>query len=371
MKRSQIILLVVFLVISGLIYFTLSANKKEYNKEVKEEDTTTYVPVRKVENKIQSLSLISYGQILPNAEVIVSMEVQGKLLKGDVNMKPGTNFQVGQILYKVDNEETFYALSAQKTSLMNVVIGSLPEIEMDFPKELQKWETFMKDLSPRYKLPELPPMTAKEMMFMTSRGVMTSYYNIKSQEARLEKYFFAAPFNGTVIQTFAEPGSIANPGAQLAKIAKTGDFEVKVPIGMNDLAMFRSKSEAEFTDASGKLVATGKIIRVSDVINQQTQSADVYYSIQAVKGETIYNGMYVNVSINQKEERETMTIPSAAVKDQKVQILSGGKLKSREVLVISKIPDSVYVTGLKDGEMVLLERIDKVMDKFTYVGIER
>lgn len=138
MKRSQIILLVVFLVISGLIYFTLSANKKEYNKEVKEEDTTTYVPVRKVENKIQSLSLISYGQILPNAEVIVSMEVQGKLLKGDVNMKPGTNFQVGQILYKVDNEEAFYALSAQKTSLMNQVIGSLPEIEMDFPKEQQK-----------------------------------------------------------------------------------------------------------------------------------------------------------------------------------------------------------------------------------------
>lgn len=364
-------MLVVFLVISGLIYMALSANKKEYNKEVKEENTTAFVPVRKVENKLQSLSLISYGRILPNAEVIVSMEVQGKLLKGDVTMKPGTNFRVGQILYKVDNEEAFYSLSAQKTSLTNLVIGTLPEIEMDFPKELQKWEAFMKDVNPRYQLPDLPPMTSKEMMFMTSRGIMTQYFNLKSQEARLEKYFFAAPFNGTVIETYAEPGSIANPGAQLAKIAKTGDFEVKVPIGMDDLETFRSKSQAEFTDANGKLVATGKIIRVSDVINQQTQSADVYYSIQAVKDESIYNGMYVNVSINQKEERETMTIPSAAVKDNQVQILENGKIKTRDVLVISKIPDSVYVTGLSNGEMILLERIDKVMDKFTYEGVER
>lgn len=371
MKRSQIILFVVFLVISGLMYFALSANKKEYNKEVKEEDTTAYVPVRAVNNKVQSLSLISYGQILPNAEVIVSMEVQGKLLKGDITMKPGTNFRVGQILYRVDNEEAFYALSAQKTSLVNLVLGTLPEIEMDFPKELKKWEAFMNDLNPRYKSPELPPMTSKEMMFMTSRGVLTQYYTIKSQEARLEKYFFAAPFNGTVIQTFAEPGSIANPGAQLAKIAKTGDFEVKVPIGMNDIDMFKSKSEASFTNSDGKKVATGKIIRVSDVVNQQTQSADVYYSIKALDGEKIYNGMYVNVSINQKEDRATMTIPSSAVKDNKVQVLEGGKIKTRDVLIISNIPDSVYVTGLQDGEKVLLERIDKVMDKFTYLGVER
>ncbi|OFZ50529.1 MAG: hypothetical protein A3D92_23240 [Bacteroidetes bacterium RIFCSPHIGHO2_02_FULL_44_7] len=371
MKRSQIILAVFFVLLTGSIYLALSANKKSYDKELKTENTTVYVPVREVENKLQSLSLISYGQVLPYAEITVSMEVQGKLLRGDLAMKPGTNFRTGQILYKVDNEEAFFALSSRKAQLSTLVLNAMPDIELDFPSERRKWMQFLDNLGPQNHLPELPSMTSKEKMFMTGRGVLTEYYSILSQEARLKKYFFAAPFSGTVIATYAEPGAIANPGAQLAKIAKTGDFEVKVPISMHDLTLYKEKSSADFTDASGKLVAHGKITRVSNVINQQTQSADVYYSISPVNKEQIYNGMHLNVSINQQSERETMTLPNAAVKNGKVYVLENGKLQSQGVLIVSKIPDSVYVTGLKNGQRVLLERVDKVDMKFTYEGIER
>lgn len=371
MKRSQIILAVTFILLTGGVYWKLSSNQKTDDKELKTENTTTFVPVREVDNKLQSLSLISYGQVLPYSEIIVSMEVQGKLQRGDVSMKPGTNFRTGQILYKVDNEEAFFSLSARKAQLSTLVLNAMPDIELDYPSERRKWQQFLSQLVPQNHLPELPSMSSKENMFMTGRGVLAEYYNILSLEARLKKYFFAAPFSGTVIATYAEPGAIANPGAQLAKIAKTGDFEVKVPISMEDLALYKEKSKAEFTDASGKLVAHGKITRVSNVINQQTQSADVYYSIVPVNKEQIYNGMHLNVSINQKSDRETMTLPNAAVKNGKVYVLENGKLKSQSILIVSKIPDSVYVTGLKNGQRVLLERIDKVDPKFTYEGIER
>ena len=372
MKRSQIILFVVFLVLTGLIYFALSSNKKEYNKELKQEDTIVYVPVREVDNSLKTLTLTSYGQVMPYAEVIVSMEVQGKLLKGGITMKPGVNFRKGEILYRVDNEEAFYTLSARKSSLSNLVLNAMPDIEMDFPSERDKWLQFMNDLDPANRLPELPKSaTKKEQRFLTGRNIIAEYYNLKSLEARMEKYFYAAPFSGTVIETYAEPGAIANPGAQLAKIAKTGDYEVKVPISMADLQLYREKSTAQFTDASGNLIGNGRIIRVSDVINRQTQSADVYYSVKAVDGEQIYNGMYLNVAINQKDERKTMTLPRAAVRDGKTSVLSNGKIKEQSVVIVSSIPDSVYVTGLKDGQMVLLERQDEVNNKITYKGVER
>jgi len=372
MKRSQIILISVFLGITGIIYLALSANKKEYDKELKTEDTLVYVAVRNVENKVGNLTLTSYGQITPNSEVIVSFEVQGKLEKGASTMKPGTNFRKGQILYRVNNEEALFTLSARKSSLTNLVLNALPDIELDFPSERDKWIQFMNDLSPTLLLPELPQMSSsKELMFMTSRNIISEFYNLKSLEARMEKYFYVAPFNGTVISTFAEPGSIANPGGQLAKIAKTGDFEVKVPISMDDLKLYREKSSADFTDASGKLVAHGKIIRVSNVINQQTQSADVYYSISPVESEQIYNGMFVNVSINQKAERETMTLPRAAVKNGKAKILTEDGIKEQAVVIVSSMPDSVFVTGLKNDQKVLLEALDKVDPKITYKGITR
>src|SRR3989338_6246065 len=114
MKRSQIILAVFFVLLTGSIYLALSANKKSYDKELKTENTTVYVPVREVENKLQSLSLISYGQIL----------------------------------YKVDNEEAFFAVSSRKAQLSTLVLNAMPDIEFDFPSEPRKWMQFLDNLGP-------------------------------------------------------------------------------------------------------------------------------------------------------------------------------------------------------------------------------
>ena len=248
----------------------------------------------------------------------------------------------------------------------------MPDIEMDFPSEKNKWLNFMNDLDPNKMLPDLPQFSSqKERMFMTSRNVISEYYNLKSSEARMMKYVYVAPFNGTVISVMAEPGSIVNPGSQIAKIAKTGDFEVKVPISIADLDLYSKKSSAEFTDASGKSIAKGKIIRISDVINQQTQSADVYYSISPVAQEKIYNGMFVNVAINMEAPRETMTLPRVAVKDGKVNILETPNIKSYGVTIVSSKPDSVYVTGLTNGQMVLMEQMGEIEKNTNYKGVVR
>lgn len=372
MKQSQIILLSVFLLITGGIYFSLRSNHKEFDKEVKKEQKTVYVPIKKVHNAIRSVSMTSYGQVTPYAQIMVAFEVQGKLLKGNITMKPGTNFSKGQILYRVDNQEAFFTLSARKSALSTMVLNALPDIELDFPTEKNKWIKFLNALDPSKQLPELPSMSSsKEASFAMSRNIFSEYYNLKSQEVRLEKYFYVAPFSGTVISTFAEPGSITNPGAQVAQIAKTGNFEVKVPISMEDLQLYKDKSTATFEDASGHEVATGKIARVSNVINQQTQSADVYYSIKALPGETVYNGMHLNVSIERKAMKSTVTIPRTAVKEGIVSLLEGNKIAKKEVMMVGSKPDSVFVSGLTDGSRVILEQVDQGDEKTVFKGIER
>lgn len=372
MRKSQLILLGVFILLSGLIYFALSRNAKSPNKELKEESKTVYVPVREIHNTTRLMTLTSYGQITPQTQIIVSMEVQGKLEKGDLTVKPGTNFKKGQILFRVNNEEAFFTLSSRKSALLNLVLNALPDIEMDFPSEKNKWIGFMNDLSPSKLLPELPIFSsAKERMFITSRNIVSEYYSLRSMEARMEKYFFAAPFNGTVLDVFAEPGAIANPGAQIAKIAQTDNFEVKVPISIEELGLFKENSTAKFIDAKGNTVASGKIIRISDAINQQTQSTDVYYAITPEKGATLYSGMYVNVSIQKEAMKETMTLPRTAVNEGKVKILDGEKIKIQEIMIAGSKPDSVFVTGLKDGKLVVLEQIEDFDASTIFKGIKR
>ncbi len=372
MKRSQIILFTVFIILFGSIYIMLSSNKKEYKKNMKEGISTVYVPVREVNNVMRNLVLTSYGQVTPNTEVIVSFEVQGKLKKGASTLKPGSSFKKGQILYRINNEEAFYTLSARKSALSNVVLAALPDIELDYPSEREKWIDFLNGLHPGKLLPELPVMnSSKERMFITSRNIISEYYNLKSMESRMEKYLFVAPFSGTVVATFLEPGSIANPGGQIAKIVNTGNFEVKVPISMEDLNLYKNNSTADFTDAGGKLVARGKIIRISDVINQQTQAADVYYEINPVNGEKVYNGMFVNVSIQKESEKETMTLPRVAVKNNTVKILVDSTIVSQPIIIVGSKPDSVFVTGLENGQMAILEPILKEEKEVKFEGIIR
>lgn len=372
MKRNQIILIGIFILITALIFIRISSNKKAPVKQLKEAKTTQYVPVASVDNRLKDIQLISYGQVSPNTELDISFEVQGKLERGEITLKPGVKFRMNQLLYKVNQEEAFYTLSARKSQLANLVIGAMADIELDFPSQKNKWLNFLNDLAPEKRLPELPVISsAKERMFITSRGIMTEYYTIQSQESRMEKYFYLAPFSGTVLEVFAEPGAIVNPGSRIARIAKTGDMEVKVPISLSTLKKFEKEGTADFTDGNGKLIGRGKIIRISDVINQQTQSVDVYYSITAINKETIYNGQFVNVAIKQTAKVESFTVPNVAVKGNKVNVIIKDQLVEREIVVIGNKPDSLFITGLKNGDLVVLEQVEKSADVKTYKGVKR
>jgi multidrug efflux pump subunit AcrA (membrane-fusion protein) len=373
MKRSQLILLVVFVVISGVIYLALANNRKDVAKEMKPEEKTVYVPIREVQNQLRTVSMESYGQVNPNSEINISFEVQGKLLRGAVTMKPGMKFRKGQLLYHLNKSDSEYSLMARKSALTTLIVASLPDIELDFPSERKKWIDFLEGLDPNGKsLPEFPKTnSSKESLFIVGRNIMTEYYSLKSQEEQLKKFAYYAPFSGTVITVNAEPGAIASPGMMIARIAKTGDYEVKIPISMGNLEKFKSQKSATFKNSAGEVVGTGKIIRVSDVVNQQTQSADVYYSIQANKGSQIYNGMFLTVTIPVEETKNVMAIPRAAMHKGKITLLEGDKMIERDILQVGEVPDSLFITGLKNGEFLVLEELEKVDPSKKYIGIKR
>ena len=341
-------------------------------KPTKVEQTLIYLPIRKALNIEAEQQIVSYGQIESNAEIDVVFEVQGKLESGTSLLKPGSIFTKGQTLYRVNNEEAAYSLNSRKSQLANLVVGIMPDIELDFPNEKAKWSQFLEKIQPNKSLPNLPEAkNSKERMFLTTRGVVSEYYNIKSLESRLEKYNYIAPFSGTVIDTYAEPGSVASPGGRIARIAKTNDYEVTVPIAIEFLKLFQKQSSVNFSTVDGKIVGSGKIERISEIINQQTQSVDVYYSIQSKSGQKLYAGMYLNAAINQQAVARTFTVPNIAVSDNSVSVLKGNLIATVPISVVGSKPDSLLVSGIPDGSLVILEKIEVDRKGKKFKGILR
>jgi len=57
--------------------------------------------------------------------------------------------------------------------------------------------------------PTLPEMSdEKEKFFISGRGIMTSYYNVKNLEQRLSKYRIAAPYKGVLTQALVTEGTL-------------------------------------------------------------------------------------------------------------------------------------------------------------------
>jgi len=372
MKRNQIIILGLFFVISAVIYVILRKNKADEAPKGAKSTTELFVPVRKVLNEIRPMEITSYGQVSPIVEIDVAFEVQGRLQKGTQTLKPGVRFSQGQTLYSVDATEARQTLNARRTQFAQLIIAVLADLEMDYPQSYNKWVDFLNKIQPGTMLPELPAIqSGKEKMFVTSKNIVAEFYTIKSLEERYKKYVYSAPWGGSVVDIVSEPGSIINPGVKIARIAKTGDFEVKVPISLAQIDLFKSKGVAKFTDAKKTLVGTGKIIRISDVINQKTQSVDVYYSISIIGNAKVYNGMFLNASINQVSTDESMGVPRMAVKDGQVMTLVNDKLIVRNVEIVNNKPDTVFITGLKNGEMVVLEQIQSLEKITKFKGITR
>lgn len=372
MKRNQIVILGTLFLIFAVIFLIIKVRKNTDEKSIKEALSIAYLPVKIVKNQAKELQIISYGQVSANAEIDIAVEVQGKLELGEMYLKPGVKFSKGQILLRIDNEEAYYTLSARTTQLANLMVGAMPDIELDFPKEKIKWFSFLENIQVGKRLPTLPEFnSSKERMFMTSRGIIAEYYNLRSSEARMEKYIYIAPFSGTVLETYAEPGSVANPGTRLARIAKTNEFEIKVPISLENVASYQKQGSVTFSNSDGSIIGTGSINRISDVINQQTQSLDIYYSIQPVKNQKVYSGLFLNVAINQKAMKESISVPRMAVTNGKVNILQGDKVFSKMVQIVGNKPDSLFISGLADGEKVILEKIELNTQGKIFKGINR
>jgi multidrug efflux pump subunit AcrA (membrane-fusion protein) len=371
MKNRQIIILLSILVVLGLIYVPiLFKGKTEDGKKV--ESSSNYVPVFLAQNKIHNQTVSAYGQIVGNAQLNVSMQVQGEVDRDNRTLKPGTHFKKNEILIKVDRVEALYNLLSRRSAFINLISGILPDIYMDFPDEKEKWDNYLSKISATSALPELPRFNSqKEKLLVSGRNIPSEYYSIKSAETQIEKYFYVAPFNGVIIESMTEPGSMVSPGVQLMTIAKTGDYEVKAPIDIRDLALFKKTDKIHFVDAKKDTVGYGILRRVGKTINQQTQSVDAYFSIKPQNNSEIIIGSFVNLTIETPLFERSIVVPENAVYDNTVQILKDSLIYKKTIKTIGTKPDSIFIKGIEDNTQLVLEPLKSPNDSTKFIGITK
>ena len=132
--------------------------------------------VQTVANKDVAIQISASGNIVAKNKIELYSEVQGVLVPINKEFKPGTSYQKGETILKIDNQEHLANLQAQKSNLFNSIASIMPDLRLDYPNEFQKWEEYLNLFDFDKTTPPLPETNSdKEKFFISGRNIYTTY----------------------------------------------------------------------------------------------------------------------------------------------------------------------------------------------------
>jgi multidrug efflux pump subunit AcrA (membrane-fusion protein) len=359
-RKVIIVSVIVFIIITmGLMgKCSMDKGKAKENKEEIKKDSSKLLKVKvgTFTNSTKPLTVRGFGQVSSTALINISAEVQG-IISTQVNLKKGTTFSKGQTLVTIRNEDVKLGLQARKSNYLTLISSILPDLKLDFPSSFNQWQDFYNAIEVDKPLPQIPTTKDfKEKNFISSKGIITEYYTIKSDEERLKKYVISAPFNGSILNAMTDEGAVVNPGTPIISILRDGNLEIEIPVNKNEIEKVKQGALVSLYDESS-ITAKGKVIRKGNYINAQTQTIPVFIEISETSS-PLYNGVYLNAEIAAEGFETVMEIPRKALLNKtSVFIVENNLLKTIELEIVSYQKNTVYVKGVPDGTVIVVEPV--------------
>lgn len=333
------------------------ANYKKENNETSSDKSKIKVLAKPVNYSSARISISSFGKVEAYYKLDIVSEVGGKIMAGDVVLKPGASFKKGKTILSIDSEEARYAFKARVSNYLNRLAQVLPDIKVDFSSKYTEWIKHFESVDMNKDLPELPKIiTPQENTFFASQGILSDYYSLKSEEARLKKHMIKAPFNGRIVDVLLEKGMVANMGSRVMSILSDNEKEVSFPLTLADVEYVRIGQSVEIADERTAKKWRGQVARIGAQVKSNTQSVDVYVRIEA--GQQLKDGSYVNGLILASQIRDVFALPAAALlSDQRVYCVEEGSLVKRDVEIVHSDSKTVWIRGLASKTNVVMESL--------------
>ncbi len=342
----------------GLIIGTFALTKsmvadKEKPKQ-KQSIETKIVEVYQAKNADIALSISANGILYAKDRIDLFSEVQGIFDKSPRPFKNGTYYKKGEPIITINSDELMSSIKVSRSSFQKLLVTILPDIQFDYASSFETWENYTSKINIDEAIQPLPDINdPQEKYFITSKGIIESYYNLKSMEVKLSKHTIYAPFDGSLTNTSATLGTLIRPGQKLGEFIKANSFELELQVDQNHINKIKKGDLVKIYQNDSKFLS-GKIVRFGNVIDPNTQSSSVYVS---VSGRGLKEGMYMNASLASSTISDAIEIPrELLLNDNKIFIVKDSILESIIVQPVFENEKTVVVQGIPD-EAILLSKM--------------
>jgi multidrug efflux pump subunit AcrA (membrane-fusion protein) len=363
-RRIVIVISVIFIIglAYGLMRF-LEAQKEAppVRRSMEARRFVKFEPVNyaSIQSKVSGL-----GRLASVAEVDIIAEASGRIEPGKVDLKKGSSFSKGDVLFVVYPDEAILTLKARKSQYQNTLAGILPDLKIDFPESEEGFNAFFTSISVDQALPPLPEIADSQLkIFLASRSVISEYYNIQGDELQLNRRTVRAPFNGTYKEVYLEIGAYTNTGGRVANAIQTDQMELEVPLNRVDAAWVSIGDPVEVHSENTALSWKGKVIRKSLYVDENTQSQEIFIKISYIQDKPLLAGEYLEATFPVRPIEGVMEIPRNAVfNSDEVFIIKKGRLAKREINIVKINDRTLIFNGLPQGDSVVVQQLINVSE---------
>ena len=345
--QKKMIFIPIAILLGGFIIMQFLMSFREDLPSAAKKLQTKIVEVQLVKLTDVTSQITGYGRVTSAQPVLLISEVNGNLVPGTVPFRPAQDFKKGDILIKVDDRQIRLDINSVKSDLLNALSTVLPEIKVDFPEDYNRWQDYFNAISYDKKLALMPDtQNQKIKLFLSRFNVNKLYFQIRNLEIQLEKHFFIASFNGSIISTELHAGSTARVGTRLGEIISLDNLEIEVPLPIQDIEWIDRNKPVKFSSADMSGTWYGRVIRIGKNIDTRTQTVQVFVDVNNSKNSGLFNGVFLKAVIPGRKIEHAMTIPRKLIyNDHYVYLVNNGQLEYRKIDIARRELNSVIING--------------------------
>jgi multidrug efflux pump subunit AcrA (membrane-fusion protein) len=305
MRKIILSIVGVLVIVLGFFLSQQIVNSKTRTKPRVEKVVKT-VFTQTVTNGTVAIIIPANGNLMAKRRVELFAEVQGVFKKGNKLFKAGQPYRAGETIIRIDASEYYASVQSAKSNLYNLITSIMPDLRLDYPEVYPKWQAYLSNFDLNKTTPRLPEMTSeKEKYFISGRGILTNYYNVKNMEQRLSKYTISAPFSGILTDALVTEGTLVRSGQKLGEFINTDAYELEVAVSKTYSDLLKVGETVELVSLDGAKKYMGVVSRINGSVDQATQTIKAFIE---VSDSDLKEGMYLEANLNAKEETNAIEI---------------------------------------------------------------
>ena len=304
--RKIILSILGILIIVASVYGAMMIVKSKSQTRPRPAKVVKTVFVDTVQNQTVPIVVPANGNLVAKQRVELFSEVQGVFQKGSRLFKTGQPYRKGDVIIRIDASEYYASVQSAKSDLYNQITSVMPDLRLDYPDVYEKWRMYLSNFDLDKNTPTLPDIeNDNEQYFISGRGILTTYYNVKNMEQRLAKYTIRAPYSGILTEALVTEGTLIRSGQKLGEFINTNVYELEVAISKSYSDLLNLGEEVELTNLNRTKTYKGKVSRINGKVDQASQTITAFIE---VRHEDLKEGMYLEANLNAKEENDAIEV---------------------------------------------------------------